>query len=81
MDMRHEHDCACCTYLGQHEQYDLHYCGRGRPTVIARFGPDGDYLSGMDFAIDGSIPVLTEALHRAIKQKLVTVKVLDNATK
>ena len=82
MDIRYEHDCACCIYLGQEKQYDLYYCRQmGMPTVIARFGNNGDYLSGMSFAVDGSIPVLTEAFHRALKDKLCSVKVFDNTSK
>ncbi len=79
---RYDHDCPCCIFLGKEEQYDLYYCRQmGMPTVIARFGPDGDYLSGMSFAVDGSVPVLTTALYRAIHNKLVSINVVDNSQK
>lgn len=53
---RHKHDCDCCVFLGHYDkgetQYDLYYCPQPampESTLIARFGPDGDYLSGMVF--------------------------------
>lgn len=62
---RYEHDCAVCRSLGQWKQYDLYFCEKqaAGPTVIARYGVGGDYLSGMGFA--GSIPALGEAKRRA----------------
>lgn len=70
----HKHDCNCCTFLGnsKDEQYDfdLYYCPQGgMPTLIARFGENGDYVSGMSFA--DTIPVLGEAKERAIKLNLI----------
>lgn len=63
----HPHDCDACKPLGQFGEYDLYYCGqRGDPTVIARYGPDGDYLSGLSFA-DHSEP-LGEAKKRALER-------------
>lgn len=55
----HEHDCGdCCKYLGsvlmRGQAYDLykHVCPNGNfDTTIARFGIDGDYMSGDEFAI------------------------------
>ena len=47
----HEHDCTNCTFLGNYENKDLYHCDQnGNPTVISRFGSDGDYSSGMMFA-------------------------------
>ena len=48
--MRHEHDCTCCNPLGQVGEYDLYFCMQGgdNPTVIARYGRDGDYMSGIN---------------------------------
>lgn len=44
----HEHDCDECTYLGTLEDHDLYICERGPgKTLIARFGIDGDYKSGL----------------------------------
>jgi hypothetical protein len=61
---RYEHDCDQCKPLGAHDEFDLYFCEQhGMPTVIARFGADGDYLSGMCFATDGP---LKEAKTRAI---------------
>lgn len=45
---RHPHDCDCCTFLGHYGEHDLYFCPQGgHPTVIARFGEHGDYLSGL----------------------------------
>jgi hypothetical protein len=61
---RYQHDCDECKPLGQHDEFDLYYCDQhGMPTVIARFGEDGDYMSGMCFANSGP---LKEARTRAI---------------
>ena len=64
--MRHEHDCEKCKILGEFQEFDLYFCEQqiGGATVIARFGPDGDYSSGMCFA--DSMPELGEAKRRAI---------------
>jgi hypothetical protein len=66
---RHEHDCDCCTYLGHFEKYDLYHCAHGgNPTVIARYGDDGDYMSGMCFA--GQVKPLGVAKERALAKGL-----------
>ena len=65
-----QHDCDCCHFLGRHvdpetsQNMDLYAHTRGNPTVIARTGIDGDYMSGLPFAY-GSIAPLTEARRRA----------------
>jgi len=45
-----EHDCDGCSYLGsldyQGVPIDFYYCPN-EPTLVARYGPDGDYSSGM----------------------------------
>lgn len=47
---RHEHDCSGCTFLGHYKEYDLYWCPQGgHPTLIARYGTCGDYLSGLSF--------------------------------
>lgn len=64
---RHEHDCSKCKPLGEFEEFDLYYCDQDAlklPTVIARFGIDGDYYSGIIF-VDHN-PALAEAKKRAI---------------
>jgi len=50
--MRFQHDCKHCVPLGQYQENDLYYCDQdGCPTVIARYGSDGqDCTSGMGFA-------------------------------
>ena len=70
--MRYEHDCANCKPLGEFDEFDLYFCEQGGvgPTVIARFGPDGDYFSGMCFA--DAMPELGEAKRRAIAAGLLT---------
>jgi hypothetical protein len=57
----YKHDCSRCVYLGEYrytgcnERYgvdvlDLYFCP-GEPTVIARYGVDGEYSSGLIFAL------------------------------
>ena len=68
---RFQHDCTACTYLGQHDEFDLYFCPQGSfPTVIARYGDDGpEYQSGL---IPRSIlPELDEARNRAIAAGLL----------
>lgn len=68
---RYEHDCNVCDYLGRYKEYDLYFC-KSEPTVIARYGTQGDYKSGMVFANpDGSEP-LYESKKRAIEHGLYT---------
>ncbi|KKM71654.1 hypothetical protein LCGC14_1428530 [marine sediment metagenome] len=45
----HPHDCSCCQFLGTYDTHDLYFCSSVNPTVIARFGSDGDYESGLAF--------------------------------
>ena len=67
-----EHDCDSCIYLGtEHNvvKWDLYFCPQGtNPTVIARRGSAGDYLSGMS-AVDVE-PMLALAYLRAVKAGL-----------
>lgn len=65
---QHEHDCDCCIFLGRSENFDLYVHLRGIKTVIARYGIDGEYLSGL-FASDRGI--LKEARERAEKLSLL----------
>jgi len=67
---RYGNDCSECTFLGQCGEYDLYFCtqsGVGIPTVIARFGEGGDYLSGMN----SDIPVLKTAKRLARERGLL----------
>lgn len=56
MKPQFEHNgCKSCVFLGTiitDKEYDLYYCKQiSIPTVIARFGIDGDYCSGMGMEI------------------------------
>lgn len=67
---RYTHDCDDCKPLGEFGEYDLYYCAKGHPTVIARYGDDGsEYLSGMSFV--GKVDELTEAHRRAAASGLL----------
>jgi hypothetical protein len=74
---RYEHDCDQCKPLGVLDEFDLYFCQQlGVPTVIARFGPDGEYLSGLGAATDGP---LKEAKTRAIVAGYLTPDARGNA--
>ncbi len=74
---RYEHDCTACVFLGQYNEYDLYFCPH-EPTLIARrSSEDGDYRSGIVFALCNEPPYpLCEALRRALRnpehEKLIT---------
>jgi len=63
---------ADCTFLGHFNNHDLYYSDQaGLPTVIARYGNDGDqYTSGMTFV--GTVPELTKAHELAKERGLIT---------
>lgn len=72
--MRYEHDCSKCKPLGEFHEYDLYYCDQdaiGMPTVIARYGTDGDYLSGLRLA--SMNPALFEAKRRATEAGYLSI--------
>lgn len=78
---KYQHDCDRCVFLGRHvfgppEEsvvFDLYYHpadGAGR-TVIARHGDrEDDYLSGLIFGLNGTVPPLVEAVRRAEERGL-----------
>jgi hypothetical protein len=73
---RYPHNCSSCVPLGEHEEYDLYFCKQGgvMDTVIARYGVDGEYVSGLSFGgytgvYDNPLKV---AKVRAIEQGLMT---------
>jgi hypothetical protein len=68
-ETRYLHDCEECVFLGVHEQYDLYFCA-ANPTVIARYGTEGDYLSGL--ALVSLVPVLAIAAGHALDRGLIT---------
>ena len=82
---KYKHDCSQCTFLGCYYYkgitYDLYYCPQsGIPTFIARYGENGNYLSGINFAISDllnghSNSPLAMALKTAEKKGLVKVKI------
>lgn len=73
----HKHDCANCIFLGNYVQfnrrnervvYDLYFHPRdadvySNETVVARFGEEGDYYSG----IESGLPPLIEAKSRVFR--------------
>ena len=58
---RHAHDCDECTFVGRMGRYDLYYHHDGEQpissTPIARYGDNGDYISGMPIANGASLPL------------------------
>ena len=52
MKPKFTHDSDCCTFLGTLDGIDMYFCGQNViPTVIARYGDDGDeYMSGAEIA-------------------------------
>ena len=67
--------CENCTFLGTAADHDMYFCPQhGIPTVIARYGPDGDYESGMTFSY-GESPLLTAAREIAKHMGLFNEKV------
>lgn len=63
---RHLHVCSQCWFLGRHDDNDLYFCPN-EPTIIARYGADGEYRSGLVFGyLSDPIPELEEALKRAL---------------
>lgn len=74
---RYEHDdCENCTFLGIHEKHDLYFCS-AMPTVIARYGEHGDYISGLPFI--KHYPVLALAAVRAIGLDLLSTEQVKDA--
>lgn len=67
---RYQHDCTNCKPLGRFAEYDLYHCMQGGriPTVIARYGPESQYLSGLPHA--SAVRALGIARGRAAKQGL-----------
>lgn len=63
-----EHDCTACVYLGSDFDHDFYICSNKDEhpclsTLIARYGVDGDYSSGLEFC--WSNPYLNKALELA----------------
>ena len=74
---RYEHDhCEHCTFLGTYERHDLYFCAY-MPTVIARDGDEGDYISGLPFI--KANPILALAAIRAIDRGLLDTQQIRDA--
>lgn len=74
---RYTHDdCENCTFLGIHGDNDLYFCS-ALPTVIARYGEHGDYISGLPFI--NHYPVLALAAIRAISIGLLAAEQVKTA--
>lgn len=80
------HDCDNCIFLGQYMEndgtlYDLYFCST-EPTVIARYGEEGKYLSGLRFAIYDIFSIretpLSVALKRAYERGIINIKITPN---
>jgi len=73
---RYNHDCNHCVFLGRYKKFDLYVCvGSERTgkkfddTIIARYGVDGDYYSGMAFR--DKIEPLRKAFKRACDKGII----------
>lgn len=71
---RYPHECDKCEFLGRYEEFDLYFCPSpiqriGGATVIARFGEDDEYCSGLQLPL----PELIEAKKRAVERGLLQV--------
>ena len=75
----HDNDCDECKYLGSDDktEMDYYFCPQGSiPTVIARYGADEKYQSGLHFyGIDYH---MTRAANLAILSELITVHDIAN---
>jgi len=62
-------DCCYCHFLGYWNGHDLYFHhGNAETTLIARYGNEGDYYSGIVFAvIEKPNKALYQALIRALK--------------
>lgn len=64
-----EHDCGACKFLGTtnvgKRPADLYFHPGPGTTVIARYGKDGDYISGLELI--SHEPTLAVAAERALR--------------
>lgn len=66
----HRHDCDKCVFLGRYRNdahtYDLYVCAKDwldGNEYVARYGVDGEYLSGSDHSLP--VPIAGYALNEA----------------
>jgi len=75
----HKHDCTLCTHLGSTDTTDYYYCkpdmSKYSNTLIARYGEDGDYSSGICFYL--GIPDINIAGNLALDQGLITIEEIN----
>jgi hypothetical protein len=84
----YKHDCSACIFLGTYRhdgtRYDLYYCNKGIPTVIARYGIEEKYMSGIQFGLSDimsnnvNMSPLGKALQLAYKKDLIKIKITSN---
>jgi len=70
---RFRHDCERCRFLGIYDEFDLWVHPKdteGSPTVIARYGEDAEYVSGL--VMIEHHHALQECYRRARYEKLLT---------
>lgn len=71
-----KHDCPCCKFLGseflKNEQFDLYFCEQNGkiPTVIARWGEDGDYYSGLSIVKVIAKQLISEGKSSSIRESI-----------
>jgi hypothetical protein len=75
----HVHDCNHCIYLGSDKENDYYYHYDNEypilSTLICRYGPDGDYSSGLEFIM--SNVGLNKALALGVQKGVFTSDVLE----
>lgn len=67
----YKHDCSKCTFLGKFEEYDLYYCDKSLPTLIARYGDEGPQYSSCPVSMDSGLKPLRAAKAMAADQDLL----------
>ncbi len=71
-----KHDCPCCKFLGseflKNEQFDLYFCEQNGkiPTVIARWGEDGNYYSSLSIVKAIAKQLISEGKSFSIKESI-----------
>ena len=75
----HTHDCDKCIFLGSDNENDYYYCHDEKHPVlsslIARYGEEEKYTSGLSFAMS-SIPI-NNALKLAVEQNVLNQETKD----
>ena len=78
----HEHDCPHCIFLGHRDGVDVYAHTGDHATLIARYGPNEQYASGLSFITNGyafRTPEQGKPLHWTnIVAAVLTQYVMDN---